>query len=150
MQRGEQGRVEGFMRRAIEIARRNPGAPFGAVLVDDASGEIVAEGGVQAGHDPTLHAEMVVLRSFADSHPGADFARLTLVSTAEPCPMCAAAVAWAGVAHVVYGSSISALARKGIRQISIRAEEVLRRTPFFRGEILGGVLREECDALLPG
>jgi tRNA(adenine34) deaminase len=35
---------ERHMRRAIEVARRNPDAPFGAVIMDDGSGELLAEG----------------------------------------------------------------------------------------------------------
>jgi tRNA(adenine34) deaminase len=35
---------ERYMRRAIEVARGNPEAPFGAVIVDQGTGEVFAEG----------------------------------------------------------------------------------------------------------
>jgi tRNA(adenine34) deaminase len=57
------------------------------------------------------------------------------------------AVVWAGIGGVVYGSSITALAEAGIAQIMIDASAVREVAPFYRGQIMGGVLRAETDAL---
>ena len=51
---------------------------------------------------------------------------LTLYTSADPCPMCQAAIAWAGIGTVVHGSSIPFLAAHGWWQIDIRAEELIR------------------------
>jgi len=57
------------------------------------------------------------------------------------------AIIWAGIGGVVYGSSITALAEAGIAQIIIDASAVREAAPFYRGQIMGGVLRAETDAL---
>lgn len=61
--------------------------------------------------------------------------------------MCQSAIAWAGIPDVYYGISIPRLHDMGWRQIDIRAEEVIRRTPFREIRIVGGILENECDAL---
>ena len=76
-----------------------------------------------------------------------DWGRLTLYTTAEPCPMCMAAILWAGIPRVVFGTSIRQLQRLGWHQIDITSEEVVRRTPFRSCTLVGGVLAAECDAL---
>jgi hypothetical protein len=48
---------------------------------------------------------------------------------------------------IVYGSSISTLAQASIAQIMIDASAVRAAAPFYRGQIMGGVLRAETDAL---
>jgi hypothetical protein len=48
---------------------------------------------------------------------------------------------------VVYGTSIPFLQGLGWWQLDIRAEEVVRRTPFRRTAVLGGILEAECNAL---
>jgi tRNA(Arg) A34 adenosine deaminase TadA len=61
--------------------------------------------------------------------------------------MCQGAIEWAGIGYVVYGTSITTLQKLDWWQIDIRADEVIRRTPFRQTKILGGVLEQECDAL---
>lgn len=146
MTRADQQAHEALMRRAIELARQNPEAPFGALLVERASGSIVAEGFNHAQDDPTLHGEIDVIRSYAQSG-GSGWSDLRLYTTAEPCPMCQGAILWAGIPEVVYGTSIETLKRLGWRQIDLRAEEVTRRASFAACRVVGGVLEPECDAL---
>jgi tRNA(adenine34) deaminase len=119
-----------YMRRAIELAANVPKYPFAAVLVDPA-GTIVAD----------------VINECARKHPQIDWTKLTLYTTAEPCPMCQGSVAWAGIAAVVYGTSIPYLKSIGWWQIDIRAEEVRAKTPFRKSTLRGGVLEKECNAL---
>jgi len=61
--------------------------------------------------------------------------------------MCQAAILWAGINRVVYGTSIARLQELGWNQIDIDCGEVTRRTPFTDCEIIGGVLEAECDPL---
>jgi tRNA(Arg) A34 adenosine deaminase TadA len=58
-----------------------------------------------------------------------------------------AAILWAGIGTVVFGSSIRFLQRQGWRQIDILAGEVVRRSPGWACTIIGGVLEAECNAL---
>jgi tRNA(Arg) A34 adenosine deaminase TadA len=136
-----------FMRRAIAQANDVPLLPFGAVLVRGATGEVLAEGHNRSAQSPTFHGEIDAINRLAADQPRIDWSSLALYTTAEPCPMCQAAIEWAGIPLVVYGSSIPFLQSLGWWQIDIRAEEVARRTPFRRTTILGGILEQECNAL---
>ena len=138
---------EQLMKRAILIAQDNPSAPFGALLADIETGEIVAEGVNRGSENPTWHGEVDVINRYARQHPGPDWARLRLVTTAEPCCMCQGAILWAGIREVIYGTSIATLQGLGWRQIGIPAAEVARRTPFAECKLIGGVLEGECDEL---
>ena len=138
---------ERFMQRAIEIARENPTAPFGALLVDVKTEEIVAEGINRGGENPIWHGEIDCISSCSEAHPEADWGQLRMYTTAEPCCMCQGAILWAGIREVVYGTSIHTLQRLGWRQIAIGADEVARRTPFAECKLIGGVLEHECDEL---
>jgi tRNA(Arg) A34 adenosine deaminase TadA len=126
-----------FMRRAIEQAKKVPHVPFGAVIVRGTTGEEVGAGYNRFGENPTFHGELEAINRCAAEHPGVDWSQLVLYTTAEPCPMCQAAVEWAGIAMTVYGSSVPFLRKLGWWCIDIRAEEVIRRTPFRRTAILG-------------
>ena len=61
--------------------------------------------------------------------------------------MCMSAMVWAGIGGIVYGTSIEKFRQVGINQILIPAATVIGASPFYHGEILGGVLQAETDAL---
>lgn len=138
---------EEYMRRALALATRVPRLPFGALLVQRTTGEIVAEGFNRSPESPTFHGEIDAINRCAAAHPSIDWTELDLYTTAEPCPMCQSAIEWAGVATVYYGTSIPYLKDRGWWQIDIRAEEVARRTPFRQTRIIGGILESECNRL---
>jgi len=138
---------ERHMRRAIEIARGNPEAPFGCVIVDEALGEVVAEGLNDAERSPILHGETAAIMALIESRPDADRSRLTLYTTAEPCPMCSGAILWSGIPRVVYGTSIGTLKRLGLPQIDLPCGEVSALASFGGFDATGGVLEAECDAM---
>ena len=142
---------ESWMRTAIEVARGNPAAPFGAVIIDGHSGEERARGVNCSREDPTAHGEMVAIQALYHAgvpreHSVPAPARLHMITTAEPCPMCAAACFWAGIETIYYGVSSPWLAARGWRQIDMRAEDVLAAggRPFH---IHGDILQPECAAL---
>lgn len=138
---------EDYMRRAIELGRKVPELPFGAAIVDRASGEIVAEGWNRSAENPTWHGEIDAINGLARVRPGFEGSGLLLYTTAESCPMCQAAILWAGIGTVVFGSSIRYLQSRGWWQIDILAEEIVRRTPFRQCTLIGGILEAECNAL---
>ena len=135
------------MRRAIELAANVPDFPFGSLIVDRVSGKIVSESWNKSSINPTFHGEIDAINQLVLVNPGIDANKLVLYTTAEPCPMCQAAILWTGIEMVVFGTSIRSLQKMGWRQIDILAEEVVRRTPTWRCTITGGVLEQECDAL---
>ncbi|MDB5443564.1 MAG: nucleoside deaminase, partial [Phenylobacterium sp.] len=77
------------MRIALEAAQDAAArgeTPVGAVVVDPASGEVIAVGanGPIGAHDPTAHAEIVALRAAAKALGNYRLTGLTLVVTLEP------------------------------------------------------------------
>lgn len=100
---------EDYLRLTLELARQARAVgnhPFGAILVGP-DGAVLMQAGNSHGDagDRTGHAERVLMTR-ASLAWSADFmARCTLVSSAEPCAMCAGAAYWAGVGRVVYGLS---------------------------------------------
>jgi guanine deaminase len=102
---------EAFMRRAIELSAKtslidNAGGVFGSVIVKD--GRIIAEGAnrVVAENDPTWHGEMEAIRKACQALGSFKLNGCILYTSAEPCPMCAAASYWAGIERVYYAATI--------------------------------------------
>jgi cytidine deaminase len=97
------------MVRALELARAAAAAgevPVGAVLTGP-DGAVLAEAHnlTRTQTDPTAHAEMLVLREGAARFGSERLLGCTLTVTLEPCPMCAAAIAEARIARLVYAAS---------------------------------------------
>ena len=138
---------ERAMRLAIAAAKANPFYPFGAVIIGAADRAVLAEGVNNSRANPTLHGEIVAINNYVSRHANQGWSEGILYTTGEPCPMCMSAIVWAGIGGVVYGSSISTLVQAGIAQIMIEASAVRGAALFYRGQIMGGVLGAETDAL---
>ncbi len=138
---------ERFMRRAIALTANCPQLPSGAVIVRAETGEVMAEGWNKSAINPTWHGEIDAINRLAESGRGDHGRGLVLYTTAEPSPMCQAAILWSDIGTVVFGSSIRFLQQRGWRQIDIVAAEVVRRSQGWACTIIGGVLHHECDAL---
>lgn len=136
-----------FMQLAIKQAKKKPKYPFGAVLVRERDGKILASGFNHREQDPTLHAEMVVIHAAAKIRPKIDWSQTALYTTAEPCAMCQSAIGWAKIGDVYYGTSIPFISNLGLPQIDIRAEEILKHIPFAKTQIHGGLLEEDTNTL---
>jgi len=79
--------------------------PVGAVVVRE--GQILARAGNRRSgkHDPTGHAELVVLREAGRALGDWRLAGCTLYVTLEPCPMCTAACRQARLDLVIWGAA---------------------------------------------
>jgi len=88
-----------------EAAAIHGEVPVGAVLVDR-EGRLLAAAGnrVETEHDPTAHAEMLVLRAGAAQLAAEHLAECDLYVTLEPCAMCAAAIALARLRRLYFGA----------------------------------------------
>ncbi len=89
-------------RRAMAMGRH----PFGAILVAPDGETVLAE---QGNIDTVHHAEATLARTASLNYPADYLARCTLVTTFEPCAMCAGTVYWANIGRVVFGAEESAL-----------------------------------------
>ena len=80
--------------------------PVGAVVVDSKTGQIIARGGntTEAAHDPTAHAEMLVLQQACKLKESPRLPECDLYVTLEPCPMCATAISFARLRRVYFGA----------------------------------------------
>lgn len=135
-----------FMRAALELARKAESlgeVPVGAVVVKD--GEIVGHGfnAPISRHDPSAHAEMMALRDAAQRLDNYRLVDCELFVTLEPCLMCAGAIMHARIARVVYGASDPKTGACG-SVLDVFAERRLNH----HAEVTGGVLLEECGAIL--
>lgn len=99
-----------FMERALAEAQQAASrgeVPVGAVLVEGASGRIVAARGNRTRErpDPTAHAEMIVIREAAKALGAERLTGCDLYVTLEPCPMCAQAISFARIRRLYYGAA---------------------------------------------
>ena len=129
------------MRLALDQARGaldREEVPIGCVIVCD--GKIIARAHNLTLNlcDPTAHAEMQAITMACDYLGGRYLTDCTLYVTVEPCPMCAAAMAWAQLGRLVWG-----------------ADDPKRGYTLFSPSLLHpktqtakGVLQEECSSLV--
>ncbi len=134
------------MTRALALARsaaEQGEVPVGALLVKD--DELLAEcaNGPIARHDPTAHAEMLVLRAAGQRLNNYRLPGTTLYVTLEPCPMCAGALVHARVARLVFGAADPRAGAAG-SVMNLTEHDSLNH----RIEVTAGVLAEACRAPL--
>ena len=136
------------MRIALEEAQAAAArgeTPVGAVVIDPATGDVIARAGNApiSTDDPTAHAEIRALRAAALARANYRLTGLTLVVTLEPCAMCAGAISHARIGRLVFGAS------------DPKGGAVIHGPRFFeqptchwRPTVMGGVLTEESEAIL--
>ena len=142
----EREQFERLMRAAVAQARLAEAmgdVPIGAVIAR--GGEIIA-----AAHnrrvidaDPTAHAEMLAIRSAAESVGDWRLTGCTIAVTLEPCPMCAGAIVLARLDRLIYGAADP---KAGAVETLYRicSDDRLNH----RVEITSGVLADECSRLM--
>ncbi|SMR42600.1 unnamed protein product [Zymoseptoria tritici ST99CH_1E4] len=160
-----------WMKRALqaldELVSPCPYEAFGAVIVNhttylpDDIGDLICIGAnaISTGN-PTLHGEMAAINnctavlSDPDGHYKLSPAeiqkawhQLTLYTTAEPCPMCSAAIRWAGFKECVYGTSAATLAANSWSLIDISSEEVFERSSNLKPStrLISNIASNETD-----
>jgi tRNA(adenine34) deaminase len=128
-----------------EAAAARGEVPVGAVLVDGASGAVLAAAGnrVEELADPTAHAEMLVLREAAGKRGSARLEQCDLYVSLEPCAMCAAAIAFARLRRLYFG----AYDPKG-GAVEHGPRFFQQPTCHHRPEVYGGIEEIRAGALL--
>lgn len=135
-----------LMQQALDEAHSAEAAdevPIGAVILFD--GRVVARGQnrVLRDNDPTAHAEIIALREAARSIGNYRLTGCTLVSTLEPCAMCAGAMIHARIDRLVFGADDPKAGAAGsvlnvLNHAALNHQMALER----------GLLAEESAALL--
>jgi tRNA(adenine34) deaminase len=134
------------VRAAIEAARGSGAdVPIGAVVfAPDGTPLASAHNAREELGDPTAHAEILALRAAARVFgDGWRLEGCTLAITVEPCTMCAGALVLARVARVVFGAWEPKTGAAGSLWDVVRDRRLNHRP-----EVIGGVLEDECAALL--
>lgn len=130
-----------FMAEALKEARKAEAEgeiPIGAVVVCE--GRIIARAHNQTEtlHDPTAHAEMLAMTAATAYIGGKYLPECTIYVTVEPCPMCAAAMAWTQVGALVYGADDPK------RGYTLFSPSLLHP----RTKVTRGVLSGECSSVM--
>ena len=132
---------EYYMQQALREARAafdEEEIPVGAVVV---SGERIiarAHNQTERLQDVTAHAEMLAFTAAAAQMGAKYLTDCTLYVTLEPCVMCAGAAGWTQIGRIVYGASDP---KRGFERLG-------RAMLHPMTEVTGGLLAEECEALL--
>jgi tRNA(adenine34) deaminase len=137
---------EAWMQEALKLAQKAEAegeVPVGAVIVCE--GEVIGQGWNHpiAAHDPTAHAEIVALRAASQTLENYRLTDTTLYVTLEPCAMCAGAMVHARVGRLVFGASDPRAGAAGTVFNLVQAGALNHQL-----EVMGGVLANECGAIL--
>ena len=148
MTRPDQGESDSdYMERALAFARHAAAEgefPVGAVLVGEDGGVLAGSGNAPiARHDPSAHAEMLVLRAAGAALSNYRLPNTTLYVTLEPCPMCAGALVHARIARLVYALADPRSGACG-SVFDLTQSSVLNH----RIEVTGGLLADQSSLLL--
>ncbi len=130
-----------YMQMALDEAHKaleRSEVPIGAVVV--CKGRVIARAHnlTETLCDPTAHAEMQAITMATEYLGGKYLTDCTLYVTVEPCPMCAAALAWAQIPRIVYGADDP---RRGY---SLFSPGLLHP----RTQVTKGILQSECATLM--
>ncbi|MEE8445886.1 MAG: nucleoside deaminase [Alphaproteobacteria bacterium] len=137
-----------YMKMAVAEAQAAAGhgeVPVGAVVVEAASGRVLARAGnrVEADCDPTGHAELLALREAAAAVGAPRLPGCDLYVTLEPCAMCAQAISFARIRRLYFG----AYDAKG-GGVEHGARIFAQPTCHHAPEVVGGLEEATCAALL--
>ncbi len=139
--------MELALKEAYRGIARGDGGPFGAVVVRGS--EVIASGHneVLKTNDPTRHAEMCAITRASKKMSSPHFSGCVIYSTTEPCVMCFAAINWAQIQQVFFGTTVRDVKRLGFNELVISN----RRLNTLGGgsvALVAGFMRHECQELL--
>lgn len=139
---------EKFMKICLRLAERaalNGDVPVGCIVTEN--GKIVsrAYNRRETDFDPTAHAEIVALKRAGKRLARRNLSGCTLFVTLEPCVMCAGAIVNSRIDRVVFGAFDRRFGCCG-SVVNLASDSRFNH----RAAVTGGVLEEECSALLSG
>ena len=139
--------MDNYMKRALELAREafNEGeVPVGAVVVKKTTGEIVGEGRNrrETAKNALAHAEIEAIDQACRKLGGWRLPECALYVTLDPCPMCCGAIINSRIDNVYFGAY-------DYKSGSAESVQKMFSLPYnYRPEVMGGMMEEECSAIL--
>ena len=139
--------MEKYMKRALELAREafsEGEVPVGAVVVKKTTGEIVGEGRNrrETAKNALAHAEIEAIDQACRALGGWRLPECALYVTLEPCPMCCGAIINSRIDNVYFGAY-------DYKSGSAESVQKMFSLPYnYRREVIGGMMEEECSAIL--
>lgn len=136
---------EEFMKIAIIEAKtslKEGNKEFGAVVAKDRRVIASAHNTEVTDQDSTAHAEMNAIRKASNIYRK-DLTGCLIISTHEPCPMCAGAIILSNISEVVYGVSIRDSIKAGRDVINLSCQEIFKKSNA-EINIHDGILKREC------
>jgi len=139
------------MQQVLQIAKEGTDRgenPFGAgVFSPGGKALAIACNRVVSTNNVTAHAELNAIAEACHQLGKPDLQGYWLVATAEPCPMCMAAIATAGIRHVVFGAVQAVVTEAGYGSLGVSGTDLASQ---FNREILlhGRIYGNECISFL--
>lgn len=138
---------EDWMRQALaqaEHAGHAGDVPVGALVVAS-DGEVIslAHNRKEVATDPTAHAEVLAIRAACLEWESWQLPNTTLVTTLEPCVLCAGAILAARIPRVIFGAWDDKAGAAGSMYDLLRDRRLNHQV-----EVIGGVLEDDCGDLL--
>ena len=139
--------MDKYMSRALELAREafdEGEVPVGAVVVKKTTGEIVGEGRNmrEKAKSALAHAEIMAIDEACRTLGGWRLPECAIYVTLEPCPMCCGAIINSRIDNVIFGAY-------DVKSGSAVSVQKMFELPYnYRPEVTGGVMEEECSAIL--
>lgn len=139
--------MDKYMSRALELAREafdEGEVPVGAVVVKKTTGEIVGEGRNmrEKAKNALAHAEIMAIDEACRTLGGWRLPECDIYVTLEPCPMCCGAIINSRIDNVIFGAY-------DVKSGSAVSVQKMFELPYnYRPEVTGGVMEEECSAIL--
>ena len=133
---------EYYMKLALQQAQEayeHDEVPVGAVIV--MQNQVIAKGYNQTEllHDVTAHAEIIALTAAFQFLNGKYLPEATIYITLEPCLMCAGALYWSKIGHIVFGAT----------DLKHGYSTQCNHQPFHpKTTLLSGILADDCAQLM--
>lgn len=98
-----------YMNMALKeatLAAERGEVPVGAVIVNSATGKVIARASnrVKEDHDPSAHAELLAIRAACQQLKNERLTDCDLYVTLEPCPMCAQVISFARIRRLYFAA----------------------------------------------